>query len=196
MEEKISSTVLPISFDETSYFNNEYRGDLIITEGAIYYFPHTRVSYARHSDELAGRETAEIIGALGSAIPLLGTVPWVRTAADKTVKLGKMIRRTFHPSINRPRIAEKGLWSGRLTSAQVQRSLDWYIAEQRDQPLRFDEDSVPKPMGFRAEEIENLTVGMKFKFDARYDTHDFRVNPIRRNLLRKALREAGFLKDL
>ena len=43
---------LPISFEEVSYFNNEYRGDLIVTKGVLYYFPHTRVNYARRADEL------------------------------------------------------------------------------------------------------------------------------------------------
>ncbi|MDQ3713011.1 MAG: hypothetical protein M3388_12450 [Acidobacteriota bacterium] len=50
---------LPISFDEVSYFNNEYRGDLIITKGVLYYFPHTRVIHARYADELGGKDASQ-----------------------------------------------------------------------------------------------------------------------------------------
>jgi len=49
-------------------------------------------------------------------------------------------------------------------------------------------------MRFSAEEIENARIGLKFRFDAKYDNHDFRVNLIQRSLFNKALQEGGFLK--
>ena len=49
-------------------------------------------------------------------------------------------------------------------------------------------------MRFEVGETENARFGIKFKFDAKYDNHDFKVNLIHRTLFRKALQEAGFLK--
>ena len=184
---------LPISFDEVSYFKNEYRGDLIVTRGVLYYFPHTRVAYSRFADELGGRGKSELIGAVGQFIPLLGLVPWIRTAADRSLKFGKLIQRNLAPSTNRPRIRNQGLWLDADDSVALQNRLDRYIEKVKSSALNFDGDAVPKPMRFASSEVENLRLGVKFCFDARYDTHDFRVSPFRRGLLQTALREAGFL---
>ena len=35
------------SFDDVSYFKNQFRGDLIITEGRLDYFQHTNVAAAK-----------------------------------------------------------------------------------------------------------------------------------------------------
>jgi len=184
---------LPISFEEVSYFKNEYRGDLIITKGILYYFPHTRVIHARYADEIGGKAGMVIFDLLGNLAPIFGTVPWIRSAADKSVKAGKFLRRTFRPTTNAPRIRKKHLWRGNDTNENLQRILDEYIEKVKKERLEFDDDSVPKPMRFAAEEIENAKFGLKFKFDAKYDNHDFRVNLIHRRLLQKALKEGGFI---
>jgi hypothetical protein len=49
-------------------------------------------------------------------------------------------------------------------------------------------------MRFAVEEVENARFGLKFKFDAKFDNHDFKVNLIHRSLFKKVLQEAGFLK--
>ena len=82
---------------------------------------------------------------------------------------------------------------GRETSESLQETLDAYIEEVKLDPLTFDEDSVPKPIRFAAEDIENVRLKLKLRFDAKFDNHDFRVNPLRRSLLRRALQEGGFL---
>ncbi len=186
---------LPISFDEVSYFNNEYRGDLIITKGVLYYFPHTRVIHARYADELGGKDAMPIFELLGNLAPFLGTVPWIRASADKSVKFGEFLKRTFRPTTNLPRIRKNHLWrGGGDTNENLQKILDEYIEKVKRERLEFDDDSVPKPMRFSAEEIENARFGLKFKFDAKYDNHDFRVNLIHRSLFNKALKEGGFIK--
>jgi hypothetical protein len=184
---------LPISFDEVSYFKNEFRGDLIVTKGVVYYFPHTRVIAARYSDELGGKEGLVIFDLLGNLAPFLGAVPWLHRIADRGIKFGKFLKRTFRPTINSPRIKNLYLWNENQTNESLQKLLDEYIEKVKSEPLRFDEDSVPKPIRFEAAEIKNLSFGFKFKFDARYDTHDFRVNLLHRAKLRKALQEAGFV---
>ena len=184
---------LPISFEEVSYFNNEYRGDLIVTKGILYYFPHTRVKYARHSEELGGKDAMVIFDLLGNLAPLLGTVPWLRVAADKSVKTGKFLKRTFRPTTNSPKIRQQNLWRSGETNENLQKVLDEFILETKKDSLKFEEDSVPKPMRFSVDEITDARFGLKFKFDAKYDNHDFKVNLIHRSLFKKALIEAGFL---
>ncbi|HEV8159312.1 MAG: hypothetical protein H0X15_03385 [Acidobacteria bacterium] len=186
---------LPISFDEVSYFNNEYRGDLIVTKGVLYYFPHTRVIHARYADELGGKETMPLFDLLGNLAPIFGTVPWIRTSADKSVKLGKFLKRTFRPTTNSPRIRKIHLWRGNDTNEKLQIVLDEYIEKVKKDRLEFDDDSVPKPMRFSTDEIGNARFGLKFRFDAKYDNHDFRVNLIHRSLLKKALQEGGIFKS-
>lgn len=185
---------LPISFEEVSYFKNEYRGDLIVTKGVMYYFPHTRVKYARHADELGGKDGMVIFDLLGNLSPIFAAVPWLRIVADKSVKTGKLFKRTFRPTINSPQIRKKRLWRGNETNETLQNVLDEFISQAKKDSLKFEEDSVPKPIRFSADEVENEKFGSKFKFDAKFDHHDFKVNLIHRSLFRKALHEAGFIK--
>lgn len=184
---------LPVSFEEVSYFNNEYRGDLVVTKGVLYYFPHTRVKYQRFAEEIGGKDKMVIFELLGNFAPILGTVPWIRVAADKSVKAGKFLKRNFRPTTNSPRIRKNHLWRGNDTNEKLQAVLDEHIATVKQERLEFEEDSVPKPMRFSADEIKQVRFGFKFKFYAKYDNHDFRVNLIHRSLFKKALLEGGFL---
>jgi len=131
---------------------------------------------------------------LGNFAPVFGAVPWLRAAADKSVKVGKFLKRKFRPTTNAPRIRRQNLWRGGETSETLQTVLDVHIEQIKGENLKFDEDSVPKPMRFSALEIQNTRFGLKFKFDAKYDNHDFKVNLIHRSLFKNALQEAGFLK--
>lgn len=184
---------LPISFEEVSYFNNEYRGDLIVTKGVLYYFPHTRVKYQRFANELEGKDAMPLFELLGNLAPIFGTVPWIRAAADKSVKAGKFLKRNLRPTTNAPHIRKTHLWRGGDTNEKLQTAFDEYIETVKKERLEFDEDSVPKPMRFSADEIKQIRFGFKFKFYAKYDNHDFRVNLMHRSLFRKALLEGGFL---
>lgn len=184
---------LPISFEEVSYFNNEYRGDLIVTKGVLYYFPHTRVKYARYAEELGGKDGMVVFDLLANLSPIFAAVPWLRTVADKSVKTGKFLKRKFRPTTNAPKIRKQNLWRGGESNESLQIVLDEFITQSKKDLLKFEEDSVPKPMRFAANEIENARFGLKFKFDAKFDNHDFKVNLIHRNLFKKSLQEAGFL---
>ena len=185
---------LPISFEEVSYFNNEYRGDLIVTSGVLYFVPHTRVKAARFSDELGHKETADTIGLIGNLVPGVSVIPWAYQFVDKGVKFGKYIKRTVAPTINNPNIKGTIGWNNIDSEQMLQRRLDNFVIVRRAEMLDFEEDSVPKPMRFALEEVKNLRLGFKLRFDTEYDNHDFRVSPLRRNLLRSALKESGFLE--
>ena len=164
-----------------------------MTKGVLYYFPHTRVNYARYAGEIGGEEGMVIFELLGNFAPIFGTVPWIRVAANKSVKAGKFLKRAFRPTTNSPRIRKIHLWRGNEADERLQAILDEYIEKVKKESLKFDEDSVPKPMRFSADEIKQIRFGFKFKFYAKYDNHDFRVNLIHRSLFKKALLEGGFL---
>jgi len=189
----VDEMTIPISFDEVAYFDNEYRGNLIVTAGVLYFFPHTRVRAARFATELQGKETVETIGLIGNVVPGLAAVPWAFQVVDKSVKIGKFLKRSFAPTVNKAQIRKLRLWHGNESSKVLQNNLDAYLLAKRSERLEFEDDSVPKPMRFEASEMENMKFGFKFRFDAKYDNHDFRINPIRRALFRKSLKEGGFL---
>ncbi len=184
---------LPVSFEEVSYFNNEYRGDLIVTKGVLYYFPHTRVKYQRFAEEIGGKDKMVIFQLLGNFAPILGAVPLLRAATDKSVKAGKFLKRALRPTTNSPQIRKLHLWRRNDDNESLRIILDEYIETVKKERLEFDEDSVPKPMRFSADEIKQVRFGFKFRFYAKYDNHDFRVNLIHRSLFKKALLEGGFL---
>jgi hypothetical protein len=185
---------LPVSFEEASYFKSEYRGDLIVTKRVLYYFPHTRTSFARFdNDTLGGREKAEMIGLGQLIVPLAGAAPTLYAVANNSVKFARFLKRFFAPSMNSPRIRKLNLWRRDLSQENFQQILDAYIVETKGQNLEFEEDSVPKPMRFAAGEMENIRVGLKLTFDAKFDNHDFRINLIHRGKLKNALKVGGFI---
>jgi hypothetical protein len=165
---------LPISFDNVSYFSDEYRGDLIITPGVIYYFPHTNVALQKKE---TGYGSPAGLGLLGVLVDLIS--PFLRELVATT---------------NRPDLRDVGLWRNGESSQNLQALLDAHIAEVKKQPpeLLQYEYRVPKPMRFALAEIKNLSMHGGLRFDAAYDSHDFSIGFRRKRLLRDALREGGF----
>lgn len=162
---------LPVSFDDTPYFKNEYRGDLIITRGVIYYFPHTNVSWER--DRLFGPPGLD----------------------DAVLDYLMMKLKGLTATMNRPKLRQLGLWREGDTSQSLQSRLDAYIAGVKKEPLLLTqyEHSLPKPMRFARADIKNLSVRGGLRFDTEYDTHDFYLSFMRSKVLLEVLREAGFL---
>lgn len=172
---------LPVSFDDAAYFGKDYLGDLIITHGVIYYFPHTNVTLAKSRKHIPGPEdvVAELIGS--------------SDLYDMAVGLWRKLRR---PTINRPRLRSIGLWNNGASSREMQSVLDPYVASMKKEPSRLVayEYTLPKPMRFPVQEIRNLRLSLSgFKFDTEFDSHDFTVGLRRRGLLREALREGAFI---
>lgn len=167
---------LPISFDEVPYFKNSFRGDLIITTGVIYYFPHANTLKA--DEGITWHATTDLIGIYGLPIGFLLHGVW----------------RVIRTTVNRSRLRKQGLWMERDTNALLQARLDGHITELRKQPpelVRYDY-SLPRPMRFAVNEVKNVTTRRGLRFDTEFDTHDFRIALHRRRLLRDALWLAGF----
>lgn len=180
---------LPVSFDDVAYFRKEYRGDLIITHGVIYYFPHTNVALekARENAPRPVDGVAPFMGPAGEAISV--GLAFYRAAAGLWGKLRR-------PTINQPRLRSAGLWAVGASSPELQSLLDSYVAAARKEPPRLVayEYTLPKPMRFPGREIRNLCVRLGgLKFETEFDSHDFTVGLRRRGLLREALREGAFI---
>jgi hypothetical protein len=179
---------LPVSFDDVAYFRKEYRGDLIITHGVIYYFPHTNLTLEksrRHAPDPVDGVTA-LMGAAGEVVVLSRALYRVARGLWRALR---------GPTINQPRLRSSGLWSVGASSEEMQERLDRYVEAQRKEPPRLVayELTLPKPMRFPRGEIRDLRARLGgLTFDTEFDSHDFTVGLRRGGLLREALREGDF----
>jgi len=181
---------LPVSFGEVSYFEDEYRGDLIVTDGAIYFFPTRRSAY--NKIYLFGGMPDKIVNWIARFLVIgLGGISVV-DIAEFASGMGRFAKRSTAQE-DRPQIANLGLWQNGQTSTDLQQRLDGYIQKQKAVKSGFTKNDLPKPAGFRRCEMDNIKFGWRFKFDARYDDHDFGISPFRRKRLREALRAGGLL---
>ena len=185
---------LPVSFDDVPYFRNQFRGDLIVTGGVIYYFPHTNVQAEKARKKFGPADgidmAAPLLGAAGEVVGLFGLGKFV---FDKTAGLRRRLRRS---SINRPRLREQGLWVAGAPCAELRERLDAYVAAEKKRPpvLTEYEYSLPKPMRFAAADVAGVRVRLGgLRFDTEFDTHDFIVGLRRQAMLLEALREGGFV---
>lgn len=168
---------LPMTFDNVSYFGNEYRGDLVITHGIIYYFPHTNVASEKNQRR---EKLIDQVGLL--AIPL-----------DFLLTLANELRTTTNKP-RHPTLQEINLWRVGESSRNLQARLDACVAEMRGQPTQLVEYeyTLPKPMRFARADIRNLSTRGRLRFDTEYDSHDFSIRFYRKKMLREALWEGGF----
>jgi hypothetical protein len=181
---------VPISFDNVSYFRNEFRGDLIVTQGVLYFFPHTNLSAEKPKRSYhPPANLALFLGPAGDIMNLgIGVI-------DKLFDLWDWFARG---TINQTRLKEKGLWPpapANLESRATQQQLDKFIKEAQKEPgpLVSYQYSLPKPMRFSTAQIKNLRIRAgTLRFDSEFDSHDFAIGFRRRRRLREALRSAEF----
>jgi hypothetical protein len=179
---------LPLSFDDVWYFRREYRGDLVVTDGVLYYFPHTNAALEkarRHKPDAADAVTA-----------VLGPAGEVLDAGLGVYRAGaRLWRRLRGPTVNRPRLMKEGLWAVGASSRDMQRRLDAHVEAARKEPAQqvAYEFGLPKPMRFAADEMRRVRLRLgALKFDTEFDQHDFTVGLRRAGALRRALRDGGF----
>lgn len=175
---------LPMSFEDTSYFSKTCGGDLIITNGVIYYFPHTILNDEPNKPLSTWNEMTRH----GGLLFLL---------ADLLIIFGISSRSQKDATVNSPLIRNVGLWRDGDSSETLQQRLDAHLAELKKQvrePGHFGM-SLPAPMRFARGDITGLSFESAgtLKFQAHFDHHDFFVNQKRMKLLQSALQEGGFL---
>lgn len=181
--------LLPASFAEISYFDNEYRGDLVVTEGVLYYFP-TELA-AQGKIYLFGGLPDAIINVLASSLMLFFGGANLKDLADGVAKIWQFLRRSTR-QISQPRIKKLGLWQENDTNQILQHKLDNYLHRLKATPSDFA--GLPKPMRFALADVKHATWGWRFKFETEFDTHDFGVNVFYRKRLQAALKSGGFLQ--
>ena len=145
-----------------------YQGDMIITAGVMYYFPHT---------DLIQRRINRAVDAMAFAAGGL--------AGDFIRDLGLA---DFDKSAD-PLLQAEG------HSLRIQEKLDAYIAELKAKRSSVTLSSyLPIPLRYTTNEIKNLslTVMGSVQFEAHYDTHFYNAGFARKKVLRTSLIEAGF----
>ena len=133
---------LPISFDEVPYFKNQFRGDLIVTAGVIYYFPHTNVAKEKLEKENRVRVPKQFELVSQAAISVIGPANFLLAIVNSVFRLySKLTRRT----VNQPRL---GSWvtvsSNESAQSQLDNCIEW--AKKRSSELVAYQYSLPKPM--------------------------------------------------
>ena len=173
---------LPVSFDNVPYYKGAYGGDLIVTRGVLYFFPHTdlekeRDQYAR-AFSLGG--FLDVVGIAGVFIHEVRVQ--VRKTTNRSALLGQFSREIGGASLH-----------------MLQQELDARIASFRKQARPFAEfsSSIPGPERFTPQDVKDLSLSLTgtLTLDAHYDIHDFKVGLRWKRLLRDCLWQAGFLSD-
>jgi hypothetical protein len=162
-----------MTFDDVSYFGDEYRGDLVITHGVIYYFPHTNVALQKEETGYGAPVAFRLLIAL--------------------IYLVSPVTRDLVSTTNQPELREMGLWRDGESSQSLQARLDAYIAGavQAPQHSQF-EYGLPRPMRFARADIKNISMRGGLRFDTECDNHAFSIGLRRKRRLREALWEGGF----
>jgi hypothetical protein len=103
-----------MTFDDVSYFGSEYRGDLVVTHGIIYYFPHINVALERKN---RGYKATDHLGLLAIPFELLAA-----------------LIKELQTTTNKPKLRKAGLWNEGESSQDLQARLDAHFAEVKKQP--------------------------------------------------------------
>jgi hypothetical protein len=179
---------LPTSIRNVQYYKiagkYSYEGELIITDGVLYFFPTVDLEEQRLRKNmfLGGGCIVGIIGFITGVVILI------------ILKLlGSIVSPLIKSSYSDFR--KTGLWKDTDTSETLQPKLDNYIAE-RKQNKELLSSSMPAPIRFSYRDIHQglIVNGMgELRFYAYSDWHDFNVGVVKKELLRRALKEGKFL---
>lgn len=172
-----------MSIDNVPYYKITgqycFKGDLIFIRGGIYFFP--RADLEKQREEISN--VLRFIPHLHHAELLIG--PIVR-------KCIHLLRPLAIRSVNESGLKELALWQPGDTGETLKPKLDSHITDLK---LNHRPDSLPNPACFKLNEVSNLRISRTgtLSFDAQSDRHDFSVGLRRKEMLRKALWECGFM---
>jgi len=171
---------LPIRISKVDYMvagSYAYRGDLIITEGIIYYVPFNHLRRGQPPDEgvMFGGMADGLLGAKGvgsAASPL-----------DESIKL-----------FDRPVLDWERLWRSNIPDRELQAVMDSYIAEVKKYPSA-SADVLPVPGRYTKDDVRNLVLTAlgRLKFETAYEEHTFKIGMTKKGTLQQALRDARFI---
>lgn len=157
-----------------------YKGDMIIVDKALFYFPHTDLI-----DERIDKTAVAVMLVLFSCgialiyrfiAPLL-VDPLLRRHTASTREL---LRMTDEAGSDPKKIREK---------------LDEHLAKLREEnPGSRRALTLPLPVRFTSQDVKGISVGLlgALRFEAKYGDEQFHVGLINRGALERALKEEGF----
>src|SRR5262245_30345641 len=134
------------SFDDVAYFHNHFRGDLIVTTGVLYYFPHTNVAAAKLENKERPTEKLAVVSHLFGLPGFL-----FQLVANGLFDLSMFLWRTLRVSINQPKLRQSGLWRDGGPSFELEQRLDAQLAAHRNHsgPLVGYQSSLPRAVRLR-----------------------------------------------
>lgn len=202
---------LPLAIRGVHYYKISkrytYRGDLLITDGCLYFITRESLEEAREKSERKFRLALEASLRVSHFMPLISHlfmfgIPALigmrrATSALRMALLGPATK--VEPKPQAWWLQEFQLGSERIAEHELRRALDAYVAraraERRD-PLFPPEDAhLPEPERFAREEIRDLKLDSRgeLSFYAHADRHDFAVGRRARDPLRRALKAGRFI---
>lgn len=202
---------LPLAIRGVHYYKISgrytYRGDLLITDGCLYFIARESLEEARERSERKYRlaiETALRTAYFVRLIPTLlmfGATALIgvrrATSALRLMLLGPATEVESKPQAWWRQ--EFQLGGERVAEHELRRALDNYVARarvERRNPLFPPEDAhLPEPERFAREEIRDLKLSSRgeLSFYAHSDRHDFAVGRRARDLLHRALKAGRFI---
>lgn len=171
---------IPMVFDNVAYKvagEYAYKGKLLITHDVIYFLPHT---------DLIQRRIDRTASSLSIAInsPIVGVLMW----------LGRIIVSTLE--VRQSTDFTSAFGEGRKASLILQEKMDNHIRKLKlNSPQVTASTDLPLPLKYDLNAVKDMSIssGGVLTFDANYDTHQYNVGLLKRNILRQSLIEAGFL---
>jgi hypothetical protein len=179
--------ILPVSISKVQYYKisgeYSYEGELIITDGVLYFFPFVDLEEKRFRKNM-------FIG--GGCVWGLGAFLFALIFGAILSLIGGIIK-PLRLSTSHSKLRKQGLWSDGDSSAPLQKKLDAYIEEMKEKKLTLS-SSMPVPSRFPKEGISNLTLSLmgEMRFAAQSDRHDFSIGVVKKASVREALKEGGF----
>jgi len=182
--------MIPVSFGDASYFNDEFRGNLIILDGAIYFFPTKRSGSNKLYlfDGPLDRVASFAVKGSAMLVPGVGLMDAVDAVGSVFIFGKRSIRDNRQPSGLPP-----GSWVSGQTNEELAKRLDRYILRVAKRPSDFSRNSLPKPFGLKRSQMKNPQFNWRFACETEYEKHDFGVSLKARKRLEKALISAGLL---
>jgi len=159
---------IPILFKSVSYKvagEYAYKGDLVVTHGVLYYFPHT---------DLIQKRTNTAVGFVAGGV------------AGRLARRNIMRQESYDRDEKRMELY--------ASSQTLQQKLDAEIADLKEKRSSVSANSLPLPIRYDKNNIKNIQFGFfgPLTLEDHYDTHAFKIGVFKKRRLREALTEAGF----
>lgn len=170
---------IPVSFGNVTYFKKTFSGDLVITEGVIYYFARINIEGQREKRRQGIAVVTRHFGLIG-------------IAAEFAIVGAMNLTDSLSVGVNDSLLKKQQIWREGDTSQTLQLRLDDYVKELKKEAIDINSDGLIKPLRFTPAEVKNMKIGGTLRFDTEYDSHDFRIGMFQAKKLRESLWIAGF----